>query len=145
MISAFHCQLNKIFKFALALILSICVVVMPFAEQAQAGRTSMTGDYVKDTLNVAKALKEEVVSEESDESQFSMSDEETVFLITDYISRYRNRSQINKTVSFTTMQTALNALAGHYKTFPNRAVPENLKNRLSQELSKAEDLVLEKE
>ena len=114
---------------------------MPFAQPAAAGRTSMSGDYVKDTINVVNTLKQEVILAETDQEQ-TMSDEEKVFLVTDYISRYRNRSQINKTVSFTTMQTALNGLAGHYKTFPNRPVPNSLKNRLDQELSKAEDLVL---
>ena len=42
------------------------------------------------------------------------------------------------------MQTALNSLAGHYKTFPNRPVPEKLKERLNDELSKAEELALNK-
>ena len=40
------------------------------------------------------------------------------------------------------MQTALNALSGHYKTFANRPVPENLKERLNKELSKAEKLAV---
>ncbi len=114
---------------------------MPFNGQANAGKTSMTGDYVKDTINVIKTLKDEIILIESDNDQ-SMSKEEKVFLVTDYISRYRNRSQVNQTVSFTTMQTALNAVAGHYKTFPNRPVPDSLKDRLNKELSKAEDLVL---
>tara|TARA_Y100001968_G_scaffold161044_1_gene147340 strand:- start:1452 stop:1805 length:354 start_codon:yes stop_codon:yes gene_type:complete len=114
---------------------------MPFGDQANAGKTSMSGDYVKDTINVVKTLKEEVILPKSDE-EASMSNEDKVFLVTDYISRYRNRSQINQTVSFTTMQTALNAVAGHYKTFPNRAVPDSLKDRLDKELSKAEELVL---
>ena len=103
----------------------------------------MTGDYIKDTVNVSKTLKSKVLNPQSEEDE-SISKEEAVFLVTDYISRYRNRSQVNQTVSFTTMQTALNALAGHYKTFPNRPIPEVLKDRLNNELSKAEDLVIEK-
>ena len=103
-----------------------CICIIPFGESAFAGRTSMTGDYAKDTLNVVRNLKDTVITPESEQDQ-SFSKDETVFLITDYISRYRNRYQVNDTLSFTTMQTALNALAGHYKTFPNRQVPENLK------------------
>jgi photosystem II Psb27 protein len=40
--------------------------------------------------------------------------------------------------SFTTMQTALNSLAGHYTNYPNRPVPEALRDRLTKELKKAE-------
>ena len=80
---------------------------------------------------------------ESDESMLlSDAEKEAVFLISDYISRYRNRSQVNTSTTFTTMQTALNALSGHYKTFANRPVPENLKERLNKELSKAEKLAV---
>ena len=39
------------------------------------------------------------------------------------------------------MQTALNAMAGHYKTFANRPLPDALKERLNKELSEAEKLV----
>ena len=101
----------------------------------------MTGDYAKDTVKVSKSLKEAVILPKEDQEE-SVSNEDTVFLITDYISRYRSRPQVNQTLSFTTMQTALNALAGHYKTFPNRPVPQKLKDRLSDELSKAEELVM---
>tara|TARA_Y100001968_G_scaffold292474_1_gene297706 strand:+ start:19542 stop:19976 length:435 start_codon:yes stop_codon:yes gene_type:complete len=141
MISSFRHQLGRIFKLTLAIFISTVILLMPFNGQANAGKTSMTGDYVKDTINVIKTLKDEIILIESDNDQ-SMSKEEKVFLVTDYISRYRNRSQVNQTVSFTTMQTALNAVAGHYKTFPNRPVPDSLKDRLNKELSKAEDLVL---
>ena len=36
------------------------------------------------------------------------------------------------------MQTALNSLAGHYTNYPNRPVPEALRNRINKELKKAE-------
>ena len=141
MITFINHGFSKILKLALAIFLSFFIFLIPFGEQANAGKTSMTGDYVKDTINVVKTLKEEVIMPNSNE-EGSMTNEEKVFLVTDYISRYRNRSQVNQTVSFTTMQTALNAVAGHYKTFPNRQVPDSLKDRLENELSKAEELVL---
>ena len=68
--------------------------------------------------------------------------DEALELITQYISRYRNRPQFNGTNSFTTMQTALNAMAGHYKTFANRPLPDKLKERLNKELSRAEKIVV---
>ena len=132
---------KKIVQATLLVCLVFCLIFSPFTQSAEAGRTSMTGDYVKDTVTVAKSLRE-AISTTQGNGENEESDKDAVFLITDYISRYRNRSQINGTVSFTTMQTALNSLAGHYKTFPNRPVPENLQNRLNEELSKAEQLVL---
>tara|TARA_Y100001968_G_C18892152_1_gene496723 strand:- start:32 stop:466 length:435 start_codon:yes stop_codon:yes gene_type:complete len=143
MISKLLSRLKKTIQTLLGLCLCFCLIAFPFGESAQAGRTSMTGDYLKDTISVAKSLKQTVTSPESSEVNLEK-DKETVFLITDYISRYRNRYQVNGSQSFTTMQTALNSLAGHYKTFPNRPVPEKLKDRLNEELSKAEELVLNK-
>ena len=101
----------------------------------------MSGDFAKDTISVSKTLRE-TIDLPRQEQGLSEAEKEAVFLISDYISRYRNRSQINTTTTFTTMQTALNSLSGHYKTFANRPVPENLKERLNKELSKAEEMVL---
>jgi photosystem II Psb27 protein len=36
------------------------------------------------------------------------------------------------------MRTALDALAGHYSSYPNRPVPEKLKQRLEQEFDQVE-------
>ena len=101
----------------------------------------MTGDFAKDTIAVSASLKETITLPKEDNG-LSEGEKEAVFLISDYISRYRNRSQVNTSTTFTTMQTALNALSGHYKTFANRPVPENLKERLNEELSKAEKSVV---
>ena len=99
----------------------------------------MSGDYISDTISVAKSLQETIDIAQEDENP-SASKDEAVQLITAYISRYRNRSQVNKTLSYTTMQTALNSMAGHYKTFPNRVLPDQLKDRLTNELTKAAQL-----
>jgi photosystem II Psb27 protein len=37
-----------------------------------------------------------------------------------------------------TMQTALNGLAGHYSSYPNRPLPEKLKKRLDKEFRQVE-------
>ena len=55
-----------------------------------------------------------------------------------YVARYRPRSSVNGLGSFTTMQTAINSLAGHYTNYPNRPLPEALKDRIAKELKKAE-------
>jgi|TARA_Y200000002_G_scaffold166435_1_gene137303 photosystem II Psb27 protein len=124
---------------ALAICLGFCLMFFQFASEVNAAKTLMTGDFAKDTIAVSSTLKETITLPKEDKG-LSEAEKEAVFLISDYISRYRNRSQVNTSTTFTTMQTALNALSGHYKTFANRPVPENLKERLNKELSKAEKL-----
>ncbi len=140
MISKFYGLLKLLVQRVLIISLAGYLLLIPFSDTALAAKTSMTGDYSKDTVSVIRDLKDVIAITENEEEK-TISDKEAVFLITDYISRYRNRPQINGSLSFTTMQTALNALAGHYKTFPNRPVPEKLKDRLNDELSKAEVLL----
>ena len=141
MISAFHQLSIRLVRAALAICLGLCLIFFQFASEVNAAKTFMTGDFAKDTIAVSSSLKETVTLPKEDKG-LSEAEKEAIFLISDYISRYRNRSQINTSSTFTTMQTALNALAGHYKTFANRPVPENLKERLNEELSKAEKSVV---
>ena len=140
MISKFYGLFKLLVKRVLIISLACYLLLIPFSDTALAANTSKTGDYSKDTVSVIRDLKDVIAITENEEEN-AISDKEAVFLITDYISRYRNRPQINGSLSFTTMQTALNALAGHYKTFPNRPVPEKLRDRLNDELSKAEVLL----
>ncbi|WP_269624433.1 photosystem II protein Psb27 [Prochlorococcus marinus] len=141
MISAFHHLSNRLVRAALAICLGFCLMFFQFASEVNAAKTLMTGDFAKDTIAVSSTLKETITLPKEDKG-LSEAEKEAVFLISDYISRYRNRSQVNTSITFTTMQTALNALSGHYKTFANRPVPENLKDRLNKELSKAEKLAV---
>tara|TARA_B100000212_G_scaffold741_1_gene514 strand:- start:124 stop:561 length:438 start_codon:yes stop_codon:yes gene_type:complete len=121
----------------------ICTIIcfgltIPFANAAQ---STMSGDYPKDTITVVKTLKEAIEVAKDDPNRDEVR-KDSLSLITDYISRYRNRGLVNKTQSFTTMQTALNAMAGHYKNFATRPLPDKLKERLNKELSLAEKMVL---
>ncbi len=141
MISAFHRLSSRMVRAALAICLGFYLVFFQFTSEVNAAKTFMTGDFVKDTVSVSSTLKETITLPKEDKG-LSDAEKEAVFLISDYISRYRNRSQVNTTTTFTTMQTALNALSGHYKTFANRPVPDNLKERLNKELSKAEKLAV---
>ena len=129
--------IRRALTFTLALFTSFVLIGSP----SYAAKTSMTGDYTKDTISVVKILKE-VIATPKDASNKDELRDDSLSIITDYISRYRNRGMINKTQSFTTMQTALNAMAGHYKNFASRPLPENLKERLNKELSLAEKMVL---
>ena len=133
----FFKNLTKAISFALSLI----VVFTLFNAPSYAATTSMTGNYTEDTLSVVKTLQIAVDTPKDSPNKDEVKDE-ALILITDYISRYRNRGMVNKTQSFTTMQTALNAMAGHYKTFASRPLPDKLKERLTKEFSLAEKMVL---
>ena len=133
----FFKNLTKAISFSLSLI----VVFTLFNAPSYAATTSMTGNYTEDTLSVVKTLQIAVDTPKDSPNKDEVKDE-ALILITDYISRYRNRGMVNKTQSFTTMQTALNAMAGHYKNFASRPLPDKLKERLTKEFSLAEKMVL---
>ena len=141
MTSAFQGLLNRLVKAAVSIGIGLCVMLAPFGSLVEASGTLMSGDYISDTVSVIQDLKETIALPPEAEGRPD-SEDQAVQLITAYISRYRNRSNVNKSLSYTTMQTALNAMAGHYKTFKNRPLPEQLKIRLQEQLTKAEDLAI---
>ena len=126
---------------SIAFIVCLSISLTFFNSPSFAVKSAMTGDYAKDTISVVKTLQIAVDTpkDSPNKEEIRM---ESLALITDYISRYRNRGMVNKTQSFTTMQTALNAMAGHYKNFASRPLPDKLKERLTKEFSLAEKMVL---
>ena len=132
---------KKFITTSLSIFLGILLIFHPFGEGLLSAKATMSGDFARDTVSVAQALKATIALEDDDE-RISDSKDEALGLITAYISRYRNRPQVNGSSSFTTMQTALNSMAGHYKTFANRPLPEKLKERLNKELTRAEKVVV---
>ena len=99
--------------------------------------TGLSGNYVDDTVSVAGSLLSTIALAADDPGR-SEAETQARALMNDYMARYRPRSAVNGLSSFTTMQTALNSLAGHYANYPNRPLPEALQSRLSKELKKAE-------
>ena len=99
--------------------------------------SGLSGNYVDDTVAVADSLLTTIALPADDPGR-SAAETEARSLINDYVSRYRPRASVNGLASFTTMQTALNSLAGHYANYPNRPVPDALRERLTKELQKAE-------
>ena len=134
-------SLNKFLMKALSICIALIIYFVLIISPSYAAQSNMSGDYTKDTISVVQALKG-AIDTPKDASNKDEVREDSLSLITDYISRYRNRGLVNKTQSFTTMQTALNAMAGHYKNFATRPLPEKLKERLNKELSLAEKMVL---
>ena len=121
-------------------LLSACLCLALCLSLALTGCSSaggLTGSYIDDTVNVAQSLLTTIAIPQDDPGH-QAAETEARALINDYIARYRPRRDVNGLASFTTMQTALNSLAGHYSAYANRPLPDALRSRLEKELRKAE-------
>ncbi|MEH2196464.1 MAG: photosystem II protein Psb27 [Nostoc sp.] len=98
---------------------------------------SLTGDYRQDTLDVVNVMKQ-ALNLSQDSADKTTVQAEARQKINDFSARYQRVNSVSSLGSFTTMRTALNSLAGHYSSYPNRPVPEKLKNRLEKELQQVE-------
>ena len=134
MISALARLIQQLSRAAVALVLGLCLLLTACSGDAEA---RLTGDYVEDTVAVAHNLRE-VIDLPQDAANRGDAESEARALINDYMSRYRPQPRVNGLSSFTTMQTALNSLAGHYASYANRPLPEALHDRIAKELGKAE-------
>ena len=134
MFSALQRLSRQLMSLTLAACLGLCLMLTACSG---AGASTLTGDYVEDTVAVVHTLQSTIAMGQDDEGR-AEAETAATDLINDYMSRYRPRPQVNGLSSFTTMQTALNSLAGHYKTYANRPLPEALRSRVDKELSKAE-------
>ena len=97
----------------------------------------LTGNYSKDNLVVVDSLRTAILLPE-DAPQKAEAQGQAKEIINEFIARYRRDSAVTTLSSFTTMRTALNALAGHYSSYPNRPIPDKLKERLQQEFKQVE-------
>lgn len=98
---------------------------------------SLSGDYSQDTLTVINTLRNALELPNDAENKIAAQSEARQ-KINDFYSRYQRSSSVATLSSFTTMRTALNSLAGHYSSYPNRPVPQKLKDRLEQEFAQVE-------
>lgn len=117
----------------LALVLIVAISLMGCTSNP----SGLSGNYREDTIAVLDNLRTAI-----DLPDDAANKKEVVTLarrqISDYASRYRRNSNTSGLRSFTTMQTALNAIAGYYSSYGNRPVPEKLKKRLDQEFKLVE-------
>lgn len=120
----------------LALVLVVCMGLMG-CSAAPEGSIGLTGNYRQDTLTVIDSLRAALQVPDGSPEKIS-AQAQAKQLISDFASRYRREDSLTKLSSFTTMRTALNSLAGHYSSYPNRPVPQKLKDRLEQEFKQAE-------
>ena len=109
----------------------LLVVALAFGLSACGGTPSgLSGSYVDDTVSVATSLLNTIAPEDGKAS--SEQQQQARELINDYIALYRPNGRVNGLASFTTMQTALNSLAGHYANYNNRPLPDDLRARLEK-------------
>ena len=97
----------------------------------------LTGNYVDDTVAMIDGLREAIALPSDTPNKMELQNEAKQ-RINDFASRYRRDTDISNLSSFATMRTALNALAGHYSSYPNRPVPQKLQDRLEQEFKQVE-------
>jgi photosystem II Psb27 protein len=120
------------------LVALLLVVVMGLMGCSSTSVSGLTGDYRQDTLALLQNLRTAIELPEGtpDKAEAQSNARQA---INDFASRYRRDSSVTNLSSFTTMRTALNSLAGHYSSYPNRPLPQKLKNRLEQEFRQVEN------
>ncbi|MFN4280753.1 photosystem II protein Psb27 [Thermosynechococcus sp.] len=105
--------------------------------------SGLTGNFREDTLALIGSLREAIALPENDPNK-KAAQAEARKKLNDFFALYRRDDSLRSLSSFMTMQTALNSLAGHYSSYPNRPLPEKLKARLEQEFKQVE-LALDRE
>jgi len=117
-----------------ALVLVVVIGLMGCSSQSVTG---LTGDYRQDTLTLLQNLRAAIeLPEDAPEKPEAQAQARQA--INEFVSRYRRDNSVTTLSSFTTMRTALNSIAGHYSSYPNRPLPQKLKNRLDQEFRQVE-------
>lgn len=117
-----------------ALVLVVTIALMGCSSNSATG---LTGDYRQDTLALLQSLRTaiELPNDAPDKTEVQA---EARQKINDFSARYRRDGSVSSLSSFTTMRTALNSIAGHYSSYPNRPLPQKLKQRLEQEFRQVE-------
>jgi photosystem II Psb27 protein len=120
------------------LVALVLVVVIGLMGCSSNSATGLTGDYRQDTLTLLQNLRT-AIELPNDAPEKAAAQDQARQAINDFASRYRRDSSVSSLSSFTTMRTALNSLAGHYSSYPNRPLPKKLKDRLEQEFQQVEN------
>ena len=116
----------------LALVLVVVIGLMGCSSSG-----ALSGDYRQDTLDVINVLRSAIELPEDSPNKVEMQAQARQ-KINDFAARYQRDGALTSLSSFTTMRTALNSLAGHYSSYPNRPVPQKLKQRIQLEFKQVE-------
>jgi photosystem II Psb27 protein len=117
----------------LALVLVVAIGLMGCSGSPD----GLSGDYRQDTLSVLNTLRH-TLELPDDSPEKSAAQAQARQQINTFAARYQRDNSVAGLGSFTTMRTALNSLAGHYSSYPNRPVPKKLKDRLEMEFKQVE-------
>ncbi|MBD2319350.1 photosystem II protein Psb27 [Phormidium tenue] len=148
-------SLQGLCRSAIAFTLASLVVLSSFTPEANAAlfakkgevlstkeiqtlvNAGLTGNYLTDTTDTIKMLREAINLPEDAENRAAVKTSAR-YKINAYVSRYRADREKSGLYSYTTMLTALNTLAGYYNGSVKRAVPAKVRDRLLQEFDRAE-------
>jgi photosystem II Psb27 protein len=127
-------SIQRLWSQAIALVLVIVIGLSACSAETPGG---LVGNYQKDSLTVISSLRTALESGE-DTPEKAAAQAAARQNINDFASRYRTDPALTKRSSYTTMRTALNSLAAHYAAYPNRPVPDKLKENLAQKFKQVE-------
>ena len=148
-------SLQDLCRLAIAFALVVLIGISSFAPEANAAlftkksdalttkevqalvNAGLTGNYVTDTTDTIKNMREAVNLPENSENRIAVKTAAR-YRINAYVSRYRADHEKSGLSSYTTMSTALNTLAGYYNGSMKRAVSTKTRDRLLQEFDRAE-------
>jgi photosystem II Psb27 protein len=130
--------MKRLLSRLLSVVLVACIGLMGCSAAPTAtGSVGLSGDYRQDTLALVNTLRTAInLPDEAPEKGDVQA--EARQLINDFSARYRREGSVARLNSYTTMRTALNSLAGHYSAYPNRPVPQKMKDRLETEFKQVE-------
>jgi photosystem II Psb27 protein len=126
--------MKRFLSCVLSLVLVVSVLLTGCSSSSSA---SLTGNFSQDTLALISSLRTAIAAPDDDPEK-PMAQADARAKINDFIALYRRDDSLTSLGSFTTMRTALNSLAGHYSSYPNRPLPDKLKVRLEQEFKQVE-------
>lgn len=132
-------SMKRFWAMICALFLSVSLLLTSCANVP----TGLTGNFREDTLALISSLRAAIALPDNDPNK-KAAQAEARKKLNDFFALYRRDDSLRSLSSFMTMQTALNSLAGHYSSYPNRPLPEKLKARLEQEFKQVE-LALDRE
>ncbi len=118
-------------------LLALLLVVVIGLLGCSTSPSGLVGNYQQDTLKVVQSLRG-VIDIPNNDPSHSAAQNQAKQIINDFSALYRRDPALTKLSSFTTMRTALNSLAAHYSAYPNRPLPQKLKDRVEQEFKQVE-------
>ena len=118
-----------------AALLAGAAFLLGVPKPAQAGRSSMSGDYKADAAQVLIDMRAACDLGRGNPSMAEVVSR-TRREMNDFVALYRRNNKVSGSTSFNTLYTAINTLSGHYASYGNQyPVPEKRKKRLNQQFN----------